>query len=538
MTKPPSPPSIDLRTLLEQIATRSADARQRPALTFYRGKSREARLTYDELLSRVAALAGHLRAIGIDRGDRVAILSPNRIEIPILVLALMRIGAVVVPLNPAASVEDFAYVLEHSGARAVWATKDLAEKLRAMDGAPLIYFVEEIASLDGPIVSDSADLADELGIILYTSGTTGRPKGVALRQRNLVANAWSMARNFRLDGTPQLAVLPLYHAHAFGFGLMTALSTGGHLVFTERLEPFTWADVIRAESIEVTSVVPTLLPMLLAARVNKESLPSLKHLLVSSAPLPNALAREFLEKTHIPLIQGWGLSEYTNFACCLSPFDDESERTSLLLEGEVPSIGPSLDGTEVRIVDGNGTPITDPERRGELQIRGHSTMLGYYKDVENSSATLDSEGWLKTGDEGYFQPRDNRPNYYVTGRLKEIIIRGGDKYSPLAIERRITEALPDLAGKLAIVGFPHKTHGEEIGAYLELASIDTIRPALTETISKFPVEERPKVILFGDTPIPRTHTGKVQRRKMQPWFGSHADHRGAIKMLPFDGSTQ
>ena len=144
-----------------------------------------------------------------------------------------------------------------------------------------------------------------MGVVLYTSGTTGNPKGVALRQRNLLANGWSMARNFRLDATTQLAVLPLYHAHALGFGLMTALTTGGHLVFTERLEPFTWSQVIRTEAVEVSSVVPALLPMLLAAGVTRDKVPSLRHLMVSSAPLAVEVAREFEKRVGVPLIQGW-----------------------------------------------------------------------------------------------------------------------------------------------------------------------------------------------------------------------------------------
>ena len=224
-------------------------------------------------------------------------------------------------------------------------------------------------------------LAEDTAIVLYTSGTTGQPKGVALRQRNLVANARSMARNFGLDGTTQLAVLPLYHAHAFGFGLMTALTTGGHLVFTERLEPFTWAEVLRLESVEVTSVVPSLLPMLLAARVSRSKAPTLKRMLVSSAPLAVDVARDFEATTEIPLIQGWGLSEYTNFACCMPVDVSPEEHTRLLFGWEVPSIGPALDGTEVRVVDPSRSPVGEGAR-GEMQIRGHSTMAGYLEDSD------------------------------------------------------------------------------------------------------------------------------------------------------------
>ena len=307
-------------------------------------------------------------------------------------------------------------------------------------------------------------------------------------------------------------MLPLYHAHAFGFGLMTALATSGHLVFTERLEPFSWAQVIRAESVEVSSVVPSLLPVLLAAGVTREKVPTLRHLMVSSAPLPGELARDFEARTQIPLIQGWGLSEYTNFACCVSPDEPASEHASLMFSWEVPSIGPALEGTEVRVVDDNGAPVEEGAR-GELVVRGHSTMLGYYRDQENTARAFGAQGWLQSGDEGFF------------------------RHSPLRLERRLVEALPELSGRLVVLGFPHREHGEEVGAYLELSSLDeALRARLSAAIEAMPVAERPKVLLYGAHPIPRTHTGKIQRRKMRPWFATWIAHRGrtVIDALPAD----
>jgi acyl-CoA synthetase (AMP-forming)/AMP-acid ligase II len=372
-------------------------------------------------------------------------------------------------------------------------------------------------------------------VVLYTSGTTGDPKGVGLRQRNLFYNAWSMARQFRLEATTQLTVLPLYHAHAFGFGLMTALSTGGHLVFTERLEPFTWAQVIRAESVEVTSVVPTLLPMLLAAGVTREKVPSLRHIMVSSAPLSPLIARDFESRTGIPLIQGWGLSEYTNFACCMSPHASAEEHEKLMFSGEVPSVGPALEGTSVRVVDSSGE-VAGEDTRGELLVRGHSTMQGYFNDAPATERTIDADGWLHTGDEGFFRLHGGVPVYFVTGRLKETIIRDAEKYSPLRLERRIVEALPELSGKLVVLGFPHRDHGEEVGAYVETVDLDSaLRARLLSAIEAMPLAERPKVVLTGARPIPRTHTGKIQRRKMQPWFAAWAAYRGGTLVTELPG---
>jgi acyl-CoA synthetase (AMP-forming)/AMP-acid ligase II len=324
------------------------------------------------------ALASMLHgAHGVRAGDRVAILAPNRLEIPVLILALLRLGAVVVPLNPGSAPEDWSFILGHSGARGLCATDELLA--RVPERPSFTLRVEDAFAGGGPAPPPATGtLAEDAAVVLYTSGTTGNPKGVALRQRNLLWNAWSMAQNFRLLGTTQLAVLPLYHAHAFGFGLMTALSTGGHLVFTERLEPFAWAEVVRKENVAVSSVVPTLLPMLLATGLTRSKVPPLRHLLVSSAPLPVDLARDFETRTQIPLIQGWGLSEYTNFACCVSPFEPEDEHAKMMFGWEVPTIGPALTGSDVRVIDAAGAPAAEGVR-GELVIRGHSTMSGYYQ---------------------------------------------------------------------------------------------------------------------------------------------------------------
>jgi long-chain acyl-CoA synthetase len=520
-----SPRARDIPGLLAQLA---GDP-QRPALTFYRGKALVGRLSYGELGARVEALAGGLHGeFGVQPGDRVAILAPNRLEVPVLVLALMRLGAVVVPLNPGSAAEDWTYILKHSGARGLCATRDLAALVPASARPAFTLHIEDAFAVAGAAPAPSGALDERMAVVLYTSGTTGNPKGVALRQRNLLANGWSMAQNFRLDGTTQLAVLPLYHAHAFGFGLMTALSTGGHLVFTERLEPFTWAEVIRKESVSVTSVVPSLIPMLLAAGVSRDKVPTLQHMLVSSAPLAIDVARDFETRTQILLTQGWGLSEYTNFACCMSPFASAEEHARLMYSWEVASIGPALEGSEVRVVDTSGAPLTEGER-GELVIRGHSTMLGYFQDPENTARTIDAEGWLHTGDEGLFRMDGGRPIYFVTGRIKEIIIRDAEKYSPLRLERRLIEAVPELSGRLVVLGFPHQAHGEEVGAYVEIDALDDpLRARLSAAIQEMPLAERPKVVLHGARPIPRTHTGKIQRRKMQPWFAPWVGHRGGV----------
>ncbi len=509
------------------LATTANDPR--PALTFYEGRTCAGTLSYGELHDRVERVAGYLaETLGVRRGDRIAILAPNRLEIPVLVLAIMRLGAALVPLNPTAPSDDWTYILTHSKARGVFATAEHAQKLVAGDA--FVRLVDEVDGYRGTAPAP-ADYRDDMAAILYTSGTTGRPKGVVLAQRSLLANAWSMAVNFKLAETTQFAVLPLYHAHAFGFGLMSALTTGGHLVFADRFDPFAWSEIIRAREVAITSVVPTLLPPLLQVRVTAERVPSLRAILVSSAPLGVELAREFETRTKIPLVQGWGLSEYTNFACCMAPDEAQPERDELMFDFEVPSIGSPLAGTEVRVVDLAGNEAA-PGARGELCIRGHSTMLTYLEDPEATAKTIDADGWLHSGDEGYCILHRGKRRFFITGRIKEIIIRGGDKHSPIALERIVLAAVPELLGRIAILGFPHQVHGEEIGAYVETEGLtDDARARLATAIDAMAGEQRPKIVLFGAAPIPRTHTGKVQRRKLQPLFEAYANCRGATKLV-------
>ncbi|HSY40701.1 MAG TPA: class I adenylate-forming enzyme family protein, partial [Polyangia bacterium] len=519
----------DIPALLEGLARLPAE---RPALTFYKGKTRAGQWTYGELLGAVDRFARRLRdQLGVRQGDRVAVLSPNRLEVPALFLAAMQLGAAVVPLNPTTPPADWDYILAHSEARLVFGARDLLDRLVTRPAVVCAFEDETVPggnSAGGggasppPGVAAPADaksLAKQMAIVLYTSGTTGNPKGVALGQGSLLANAWSMALNFRFEDETQLAVLPLYHAHALGFGLMTTLTTGGHLVFMERFDPFAWGEVLRVEAVTLTSVVPTLLQPLLQIGVRAEKMPTLRAILVSSAPLTSSLARAFEEKTNLRLLQGWGLSEYTNFACCLPADLAEEERRRLLYGGELTCIGSPLPGTEVKIVDAEGATLP-ADQRGELCVRGHSTMLSYFRDEGATVATLGADGWLRTGDEGFFQQATGpqasagRPAFFITGRIKETIIRDGDKFSPLAIERRIVTEIPEIEGRLVALGFPHDLHGEEIGLYLENEELgDELRARRTKVAGEMPLDARPKVILYGATPIPRTHTGKIQRRK-------------------------
>lgn len=522
--------SRDLAELLIRAGHAVPEVAGRPAFTFYRAGKRTARLSWNGFVAAVERAACALaERHGVKRGQRVAVLMANNERTPVVMLAIMALGAVAVPLNPTLEPVDWRFVALDSGSIGVVIADELRPKAELLEHALgfVCNEVELCAHVPRGPVPYGRDLAGEPAAILYTSGTTGQPKGVVLSHANLLANGRSMARHFGLQGQAQLAVMPLYHAHALGFGLMTMLVSHGHLVLTDGLNAFHWAEIIRVEQVHATSLVPPLLPFLLKLRVHARHLPSLKALLVSSAPLSQQLAHDFLAGTEIPLVQGWGLSEYTNFATCgdVEGGIDSSRRQ--LLEGEWPSIGRPLPGVQVQVRDADGQVLA-PGARGELFVRGPSRMLGYFRRGEPPRLEGD---WLATGDEGYFDLDERGPLFFITGRIKDLIIRDAEKLSPLAIERRLLEACPQLHGRVAVVGFTHAVHGEEIGAYIETPDCGgELAARLLRRAQELPNGLRPKVVLCGTRPIPRTHTGKVQRSQLKMLFGAHASCSGPTVM--------
>lgn len=526
--------AADLADLLTRLQRRQ-ELSDRPMMTFYRSGERAAQYTYRAVLDEINCRVSWLLSMGIKPGDRVAILSPNSPEVPFFTLALMRIGAASVPLNPGSPETEWEYILEHAGVRGLLGTEGLLEKART--ASKRCEFARDIANLPARVgeCPNVGDLRDVVAVILYTSGTTARPKGVAMSHANILLNVRSMASNFGLHRTTQLSVLPLYHAHAFNFGLMTALLTEGHFVFTDHFDPFVWTQLINREQVTVTSAFPTLLPLLQRARIRSSDVPGLRCIMVTSAPLPSRVAASFEDEVGIPLMHGWGLSETTCLATCLSPEQAPDAHRRLLRNFVVPSMGTPLPGTEVAVFDPGGRQL-GPMEKGELCVRGGTVMTGYFMDPKATAETV-IDGWLHSGDEGFFVVEDGKPFFFITGRIKEIIIRGGENVSPLALEEMVLERAPQLRGRFAVLGFEHELFGEEIGAYVECTGEDRFLQDFESAITYMRVELRPKVIIYGEGPVPRTHTGKVQRRKLLPHFSGFEAYVGPPHCVAAGGAV-
>ncbi|KMZ11423.1 Long-chain-fatty-acid-CoA ligase [Candidatus Burkholderia humilis] len=320
-----------------------------------------------------------------------------------------------------------------------------------------------------------------------------------------------------IDAPTQLSVMPFYHAHAVGFGMVTCLLTDGHLLVAERMDPLSWAKLIRNLGVTLTSMVPNLLHLLERTGVRAADVPTLQFIFVSAAPLPSHLAKAFEDRSGIHIAHAWGLSEFTNFATCLPVTVKKDLRERLMYGETTPCVGSSLDGVEVEVRRTDGS-VADDREGGELWVRDPSLSLGYHNNPEaTSDAVLD--GWLRFGNEGYSISSDGRRYYFITDRIKNVIMRSGEKISPIAVEATIVDKIPTLVNNLVALGFPHSVYGEEIGLVIEESNSNEAILTLKSVIESMPARQRPKVILVGKNVIPRTHTGKIQHRLLRPYFG-------------------
>lgn len=520
-------PSNSIPDLLQIV--RGSVRSDMPALSFIQGSEETRRLSYAQYLDEIERWSSYFLGLDIQPGDRVATLVKNRLEVPIIYLALMSIGAVVVPLNPSYSARELEFVLSDSGA--VGVMTDQATLGTSERDFSRCRFVKDIDAVQlDEQYHKSAFTPDKTtpAITLYTSGTTAFPKGVVQMHGNLVANAWSMVKALDIDAPTQLSVMPFYHAHAVGFGMMTCLLTGGHLLVAERMDPLAWPKIIRVFGVTVTSMVPNLLHLLERTCVRATDVPTLRFIFVSAAPLPTHLAKSFEARSGIRIAHAWGLSEFTNFATCLPVALEQGLREQLMFGETTPCVGACLDGVDVEVRRADGAVAADGQT-GELWVRGPSLTLGYHNNPQATNGAIVG-GWLRSGDEGYALTRDGKAYFFITDRIKDVIVRSGEKVSPMAVEAAIVDKVPKLVNNLVALGFEHDVYGEEIGLVIEEQAAKGLMDELKKAVESIPVRQRPKVVLCGHEIIPRTHTGKIQRRLLKAHFVKFASTVAAYRV--------
>jgi long-chain acyl-CoA synthetase len=514
-------------TFAELLQAR-AEAGEKPFLVYNDEGGKRSALSYGAFVARVAARARTLaEEAGVRRGDRVATLMHNHPEGPITCFAAWRLGAMVVPINMGEDDPRIEFVLENSGAKAVVLLPEYAARARTLAAGrercllDLGTLREKAGSL-GSLERWPRPEPEDDALIVYTSGTTGPPKGVVLSQRNLLVDAEGIAGWHGLGEDSRLGcVLPIHHVNGLVVTLVTPFVVGARVVLWRRFRTHDFWRVVAGEGVEIVSVVPTLLAFLLddAAPAERSDLHRLRHLICGAGPLTVDLARRFEERFRLRIIHGYGLSETTCYSCFL-PLDlAEDEHAHWMQDFGFPSIGVPIPPNEMAIHDDAGRAL-GPGERGEIVIRGVNVMRGYYARPDANAQSF-AFGWFRSGDEGFFE-RDakGRPFFFITGRLKELIIRGGVNLSPFEIDE-VLSSIPGVARGLA-VGFENDWYGEEVGAYVKLEpgvplDEEAILAACRERLS---FAKAPKVVVFGEE-IPVTSTGKYQRGRLRPLFAAH-----------------
>lgn len=515
----------DFASLLEARRARP-DA---PWLTFFGDDATRRAFSYGDLLTRVAMRVHTLRRLGIGRSDRLATLFHNDPEGPITCFAAWRLGACVVPVNMGEDVERIVFVLEHSEAKAVlylpgYAAQvaSLRRRLPAVAAWVATDALDERPGGDEEMADVPRPAPDDDALIVYTSGTTGAPKGVLLTQQNLLVDADCIARWHGIDAASRLlCVLPIHHVNGLVVTLVTPLSVGASTVLLRRFQTATFWRRIAEEGVHIVSVVPTLLAFLLEddAGAAGLDLSRFRHLICGAGPLTVDLARRFEERFGRRVVHGYGLSETTCYSCSLPVDLPAAEHARWMRHAGFPSIGVPFDANEMTIHDAEGRALA-AGLRGEIVLRGVNVMRGYYRRPEANAETF-RHGWFRSGDEGFFE-RDERgrPFFFITGRIKELIIRGGVNLSPFEIDE-VLNALPGVKRGLA-VGFENDWYGEEVGAYVQLepgAALDG-EAILAACRARLPFAKAPKTVVFGED-IPVTSTGKYQRSRLRGHFSHH-----------------
>ena len=472
---------------------------------------RGARVTYAELDAAASKWAILLHERGVRRGDRVAVLSGNRSEVIALFYGCARVGAALVPLNWRLSAAELSRVLADAQvALVVGETRFAPMNGMAAGKAPWIDFDLEAGPLLRAIdVSRAGELArtrlEDAAMILYTSGSTGMPKGAILSHRQILFNAIATTTAWQL-GAEDIAPIstPFFHTGGWHVFCTPLWLRGGTIVMCESFDPAKFVDVLASESCTVAFGVPTQLVMLLESKSWGRALPKLKWFACGGAPCPPQIAARFRAGGY-RLRLGFGMTEFG--PNCFATSDE-------MALAKPNSVGWPMPFTEMRVVDEQGVPVNDGAV-GELLLRGPQLFSGYLHDAVRTAEVLTADGWLRTGD---LASRDGDGAYTIRGRRKDMFISGGENVFPGEVEA----ALVDCAGvaEAVVVGVSHERWGEVGHAFVQprvgaAVSGDSLLAELRAKLAHYKV---PKVIELL-VELPRIGSGKVDRAALKKMAG-------------------
>ncbi len=490
---------------LAEILTKSAErAGGRTAL-----KLDDVVVDYNTLNGASAHVAGLLKSKGFEVGDRVGIMLPNVPYFAIVYYGVLRAGGVVVPMNPLLKGREVAYYLKDSGAKLLFAWHGFSEPATQgaeQEGADLVlvkpHEFERLVGAAEPEaqVVDRAD--DDTAVLLYTSGTTGKPKGAELTHVNLLKNAEFAGGLF--DASEDdicLGALPLFHSFGQTCGLNATILSGGCLSMIPRFDPDKALEIIQRDKVTIFEGVPTMFgAMLHVADKADYDVSCLRMSVSGGSAMPGEVLRGFEEAFETKVLEGYGLSETSPVASFNHP---DRER-------KIGSIGTPIEGVEMRLVDDDRNEVGGDEV-GEIAIRGHNIMKGYWGRDQDTREAIDDEGWFYSGD---MAKRDDEGYYFIVDRKKELIIRGGYNVYPREVEEILYEH--PAVREAAVVGMPHDDLGEEVGAAVALkdgqeVSEKDLRSFVKDKIAAY---KYPRKIWFVGE-LPKGPTGKILKREIE-----------------------
>ncbi len=466
----------------------------------------DSEVTYSMLDEGSARVAGLLKAGGFEVGDRVGIMLPNLPYFGPIYYGILRAGGVVVPMNPLLKGREVAYYLSDNGAKTLFAFNGFEEAARKGTeevGAEL-HLVEpgefEKVLADAEPDHDVVDRDEsDTAVLLYTSGTTGKPKGAELTHANLTMNAKAAGALFSVsEDDVVLGALPLFHSFGQTCGLNATMAVGGMITMIPRFDPDKALEIIKRDKVTVFEGVPTMFSAMVHAEGDHDT-SSLRVCASGGSAMPGEVLRNFEKKFDATVLEGYGLSE-TSPVATFNPQEKSKEG----------SIGIPIDGVELRLVDDDRNEVEEGEV-GEIAIRGHNVMKGYWDREEETKEAIDDDGWFYSGDMG---KRDDDGYYFIVDRKKELIIRGGYNVYPREIEEVMYEH--PAVREVAVVAVPHAELGEEIGAAVALkdgeeATEDELRDHVKENVAAY---KYPRKIWFVDE-LPKGPTGKILKKDVE-----------------------
>ena len=461
-----------------------------------------ARITYHSLRSQVAAAAGAFAGAGIGAGDRVAMALANGPAIIVSFLAASMAGTAA-PLNPAYRFEEFCFYLDDTRARLLVLPPEGAEEARraaAERGIPVVTAETESSGevrISGAAASKDvpSPAPDRVALVLHTSGSTGRPKRVPLEHRHLAKSARNIVDTYQLSPDDvSLCLMPLFHVHGLLASTLSTLLSGGTVVVPARFNPLAFWRTVREHRATWYSAVPTIHHLILARTSEKpEGAESLRFIRSCSAPLPVEMAEKLEALVGVPVLEAYGMTEASH-QMASNPLPPRPRKFGTVGPGTGIEIGTMTETGELLPAGG----------KGEVVIRGPSVIQAYENNPEANAKSF-VHGWFRTGDEGVL---DSDGYLRLTGRIKELINRGGEKIAP----REIDEVLltHPAVSEAVCFGIPHPTWGEEVAAAVVLREPATEADLIAYCRDRLADFKRPKKLFIVDS-IPRTATGKVQR---------------------------